>query len=56
MFIVNEYKDALDGLVDLRNTVAHGGYAGGVTLSRIDGYYVRIKKIIKRIADLLVPV
>ena len=56
MFIVNEYKDALDGLVDLRNTVAHGGYAGGVTLSRIDGYYVRIKKIINRIADLLVPV
>ena len=54
-FIVNEYKDALDGIVDLRNTVAHGGYAGGVTLSNVDGYYTRIKKIINRIADLLVP-
>ena len=54
MFIVNEYKDALDGIVDLRNTVAHGRYAG-VTLSRIYGYYTRIKKIINRIADLLVP-
>ena len=44
------------GLSIFANTVAHGGYAGGVTLSRIDGYYVRIKKIINRIADLLVPV
>ncbi len=54
-FIVDEYKDALDGIVDLRNTVAHGGYAGGVTLSRVDGYYARIKTIIDRVADLLTP-
>ena len=54
-FIVNEYKDALDGIVDLRNTVAHGRYAG-VTLSSVDGYYKRIKKIINRVANLLAPV
>ena len=54
-FIVDEYKDALDGIVDLRNTVAHGRDAGGVTLSRVDGYYARIKTIIDRVADLSTP-
>lgn len=54
-FIVDEYKDALDGIVDLRNTVAHGRDASGVTLSRVDGYYARIKTIIDRVADLLTP-
>ena len=38
-------KDALDGIVDLRNHVAHGRYVG-VTLARVSDYYVRIKKII----------
>ena len=37
MFIVDEYKDALDGIVDLRNSVAHGRYVG-VTLSRVNEY------------------
>lgn len=54
-FIVAEYDDALNGIVDLRNAVAHGRYAGGVTLSRVDGYYDLIKKIINRVADLLLP-
>ena len=53
-FIVDEYKDALDGIVDLRNLVAHGHYVG-VTLSRVSDYYVRIKKIINRVADLVIP-
>ena len=53
-FIVDEYKDALDGIVELRNNVAHGKYVG-VTLSRVDDYYVRIKKIINRVADLVIP-
>ena len=53
-FIVDEYKDALDGIVDLRNHVAHGRYVG-VTLARVSDYYVRIKKIINRVADLVVP-
>ena len=54
-FIVNEYEDALNGIVDLRNTVAHGRYAGGVTLPSVYDYYKRIKKIINRVADLLLP-
>ena len=53
-FIVDEYKDALDGIVDLRNRVAHGRYVG-VTLSRANEYYMRIKKIIDRVADLVIP-
>ena len=53
-FIVDEYKDALDGIVDLRNQVAHGIHVG-VTLPRVNEYYTRIKKIIDRVADLLTP-
>ena len=53
-FIVDEYKDALDGIVDLRNGVAHGRDVG-VTLRRVDDYYTRVKKIIDRVADLLIP-
>ena len=53
-FIVDEYKDALDGIVDLRNSVAHGRYVG-VTLSRVSDYYARVKTIIDRIAALVVP-
>lgn len=43
-FIVDEYKDALDGIVALRNSVAHGRYVG-VTLSRASDYYKRAKKL-----------
>ena len=53
-FIVDEYKDALDGIVALRNNVAHGRYVG-VTLSRANEYYIRVKKIIDRVADLVIP-
>ena len=53
-FIVDEYKDALDGIVALRNSVAHGRYVG-VTLSRASEYYIRVKKIIDRVADLVIP-
>jgi len=53
-FIVDEYKDALDGIVALRNSVAHGRYVG-VTLSRAIAYYTRVKKIIDRVADLVIP-
>lgn len=53
-FIVDEYKDALDGIIDLRNQVAHGLYVG-VTLPRVNEYYARIKRIIERVADILVP-
>ena len=53
-FLVGEYKDALDGIVALRNSVAHGRHVG-VTLSRANEYYVRVKRIIDRVADLVIP-
>ncbi len=53
-FIVDEYKDALDGIVNLRNGVAHGRYVG-VTFSRASDYYGRVKRIIARVADLVIP-
>ena len=53
-FIVDEYKDALDGIVALRNNVAHGRYVG-VTMLRANEYYMRVKKIIDRVADLVIP-
>lgn len=53
-FVVNEYKAALDGIVALRNQVAHGIHVE-VTLPRVSEYYARIKQIIDRLADLLTP-
>lgn len=53
-FIVNEYKSALDGIVALRNQVAHGIHVE-VTLPRVNEYYMRIKQIVDRVADLLTP-
>ena len=53
-FAVDEYKDALDGIVGLRNRVAHGLYVG-VTYSQAHEYYIRVKKIIDRVADLVIP-
>ena len=51
---MDEYKDALDGIVDLRNSVSHGRHVG-VTLSRVSEYYARVTTIIDRIAALMVP-
>ena len=50
-FLIDEYKDALNGIVDLRNRVAHGRYAG-VTLIRVQDYYSRVKKVVERISQL----
>jgi hypothetical protein len=53
-FIVDEYKDAVDGIVDLRNTISHGRFAG-ITFIRVQNYYTRIKDVVDHIADLCVP-
>jgi hypothetical protein len=47
-FLVDEYKDAVNGIVDLRNAVSHGRYAG-VTMVRVRAYYERIKAVVERI-------
>lgn len=54
-YLVGEYKDAVDGIVDLRHRIAHGKFVG-VTMARVQDYYVRIKKVVDHIADLCLPV
>lgn len=53
-FLVDELKDAVDSSVNLRNSIAHGESVG-VTYQRISDYYVRVQKVIDRIADLCAP-
>jgi hypothetical protein len=50
-FLVDEYKDAVNGIVDLRNNIAHGRYVG-ITMTRVQDYYVRIKAVVERVAAL----
>lgn len=52
--LVDEYKDAIDSLVGLRHTIAHGGSAG-VTFSRVSEYYSRIQAVVSEIATLCAP-
>src|ERR1700752_2051636 len=40
-YLIDEYKDAVDGIVDIRNTLSHGRFSG-VTIVRIKDYYARI--------------
>jgi hypothetical protein len=53
-FLVDEYKDAVNGVVNLRHTVAHGRFAG-VTMASVKDYYERIKRVVQHIADLCIP-
>lgn len=53
--LIDEYKDAVDSIVDLRNTIAHGGSVG-VTYQRVSDYYIVIKKVVDEIADLCAPI
>jgi hypothetical protein len=54
LFVVDEYKDAVDSVVGLRYTIAHGKFAG-VTIASVQSYYDRVKKVIEHIADLCLP-
>ena len=53
-FLVDEYKDVVNGIVDLRNNIAHGRYVG-ITMTRVQDYYLRIKVVVERVAQLCVP-
>ncbi|MFA6318984.1 MAG: HEPN domain-containing protein [Elusimicrobiota bacterium] len=47
--LVDEYKAALDSVVDLRNTIAHGKSVG-VTMKSVTDYYVRVKLVVGEVA------
>jgi hypothetical protein len=53
-FIVDERKAAIDSVVSLRNSIAHGKSVG-VTYNRVARYYEEIQKIIDHVANLCVP-
>lgn len=44
-FLDGPRKDALDGVLSLRNKIAHGESVG-LTYSRIQEYYLRVKEVI----------
>jgi hypothetical protein len=54
MFLVDERKDAVDSVVSLRNSIAHG-QSVGITYIRVLRYYEQIQKVIDHVADLCVP-
>lgn len=53
-YLVDEYKDAVDSVVDLRHTISHGRSVG-VTIARVQDYYGRVKHVVGHIADLCTP-
>jgi hypothetical protein len=53
-YLVDEYKDAVDGVVTLRHRIAHGQFTG-VTMYSAQSYYTRVKRVVDHIADLCVP-
>ncbi len=53
-FLVGEHKDAVDSVVNLRQAVSHGRFAG-ITIASVQRYYDRVKEVVDHIADLCVP-
>lgn len=53
-FLVDQRKDAVDSVIDLRNTISHGRYAG-ITMSRVGAYYNEVKGVIDHIAAICDP-
>lgn len=53
-YIVDEYKDALDSVVNLRHTIAHGRFAG-VTMISVQSYYDRVKKVVDHVGEMCLP-
>ena len=53
-YLVDEHKDAVNSIVDLRITISHGRFVG-VTMARAQAYYIRVKQVVEHIADLCIP-
>jgi len=52
--LVDQYKDAFDSVVSLRNQIAHGTSVG-VTYVRIKEYFEAIREMVERIQNLCIP-
>jgi hypothetical protein len=53
-YLVDERKAAVDSVVNLRHTIAHGRYVG-VTLAGVKAYYGHVTDVVNHIADLCDP-
>ena len=53
-YLIDEYKDAVDGVVALRHNISHGRNTG-VTISSVQSYYSRVKEVVEHLADLCLP-
>lgn len=53
-YLVDEYRDAVNGVVALRHTIAHGRPTG-VTIASVQSYYERVKKVIDHCVQLCIP-
>jgi len=53
-YLVDEHKDAVDSVVNIRHAVAHGRFVG-VTMASVNRYYQRVKEVVDHIADLCLP-
>lgn len=54
-YFVDEQKDALDSVVNLRHAISHGRSVG-VTMVSVQRYYARVKEAVQHIAELCLPV
>lgn len=54
-YLIDEHKDAVNSVVNLRHTVAHGRFAG-VTMASVRRYYDRVTEVVDHIADLCAPI
>ena len=53
-YIVDERKAAVDSVINLRNTISHGGVTD-VTMHRVRDYYKQINRVVDHIARLCTP-
>jgi hypothetical protein len=54
LYLIDEPRAAVDSILNLRNSIAHGQSAG-VTYHRVKGYYQQVKQVVDRVADLCAP-
>jgi hypothetical protein len=53
-YLVDQHKDAVNSVVNLRHTVAHGRFTG-VTMAGVRSYYEAVKQVVEHCANLCIP-
>jgi hypothetical protein len=53
-YLVDQYKDAVNSIVNLRHTVAHGRFTG-VTMVSVQNYYQHVKQVVEHCTNLCIP-